>query len=150
MPRTNNGWYALRYDVLKRDNFTCQYCGQFAPNVILQVDHKIEVALGGTDDIDNLITSCIACNQGKEALRMRTSPREATLAGRILKELGESGPLTVLELVDILSANRQSVQARMTILRRQGKVIKMGSVKWGAMLEGGEFCTYEETGDARG
>ena len=31
----------------------------------LQVDHKISVADGGTDDPENLITSCANCNVGK-------------------------------------------------------------------------------------
>ena len=28
-----------RFDVFKRDSFTCQYCGKSAPDVVLQVDH---------------------------------------------------------------------------------------------------------------
>lgn len=30
-----------RFRILERDNFTCQYCGNKAPDVILHVDHKI-------------------------------------------------------------------------------------------------------------
>lgn len=29
----------LRFEVFKRDCFTCQYCGEKAPNVKLEVDH---------------------------------------------------------------------------------------------------------------
>lgn len=61
----------VRWQVLERDNFTCQYCGQFAPNVLLEVDHKIAVVDGGTEQIENLITSCMACNRGKEAYRAK-------------------------------------------------------------------------------
>jgi hypothetical protein len=56
-----------RFDVFKRDKFTCQYCGAKAPDVVLQVDHVHPVAEGGTDDILNLITSCAGCNGGKGA-----------------------------------------------------------------------------------
>lgn len=56
----------LRFEVLKRDSFTCQYCGKAAPDAVLQVDHIHPKASGGTDDILNLITSCVDCNQGKK------------------------------------------------------------------------------------
>lgn len=55
----------VRYEVLKRDSFTCQYCGRMSPDVILEVDHITPVAEGGTDDLINLITSCRDCNRGK-------------------------------------------------------------------------------------
>ncbi len=55
----------VRFEVFKRDSFTCQYCGRKSPDVVLQVDHIIPVAKGGTDDIMNLVTSCVDCNQGK-------------------------------------------------------------------------------------
>ena len=29
----------IRFEVFKRDKFTCQYCGKTAPNVVLEVDH---------------------------------------------------------------------------------------------------------------
>ena len=55
-----------RFEVFKRDKFTCQYCGRSAPDVILEVDHIMPVAKGGTNDIMNLITSCKDCNRGKK------------------------------------------------------------------------------------
>jgi hypothetical protein len=55
----------VRFEVLKRDKFTCQYCGRQAPDVVLNIDHITPVAKGGTNDITNLITSCFDCNSGK-------------------------------------------------------------------------------------
>lgn len=55
----------IRFEVFKRDKFTCQYCGRKAPEVVLNVDHIKPVAKGGTNDIFNLITSCFECNNGK-------------------------------------------------------------------------------------
>ncbi len=55
----------LRFEVFKRDAFTCQYCGRSAPDVVLNVDHINPVAKGGGADILNLITACVDCNQGK-------------------------------------------------------------------------------------
>lgn len=56
-----------RFEVFKRDSFTCQYCGAQAPEVVLHIDHMNPVAGGGTNDIINLITSCEPCNLGKGA-----------------------------------------------------------------------------------
>lgn len=55
----------LRFEVLKRDNHTCRYCGASAPDVKLAVDHVTPVALGGTDLPTNLVTACVDCNSGK-------------------------------------------------------------------------------------
>lgn len=55
----------IRFHVLERDNFTCQYCGRKAPDVILEVDHMIPKNYNGSDDPENLITACRDCNQGK-------------------------------------------------------------------------------------
>lgn len=55
----------LRFQVLQRDNFTCQYCGRKAPEVILHVDHKQPKSKQGKFTIDNLITACAECNVGK-------------------------------------------------------------------------------------
>lgn len=55
----------LRFDVLRRDKYVCQYCGACGPDVELEVDHVIPVSRGGTDDIDNLKTTCFDCNRGK-------------------------------------------------------------------------------------
>ena len=55
----------LRFEVFKRDNFKCQYCGMSAPDVVLNVDHIDPVSNGGENDILNLVTSCRDCNSGK-------------------------------------------------------------------------------------
>ncbi len=55
----------MRFEVLKRDSFTCQYCGAKAPDALMRIDHIHPVAKGGTNDILNLITSCFECNAGK-------------------------------------------------------------------------------------
>lgn len=60
----------LRFEVFKRDSFTCQYCGRMAPDVVLQVDHINPVKEGGDNSILNLITSCFDCNNGKGARKL--------------------------------------------------------------------------------
>lgn len=54
-----------RFEVFKRDSFTCQYCGKKAPDVVLHIDHIEPVCDGGTNDFLNLVTSCRDCNSGK-------------------------------------------------------------------------------------
>lgn len=66
MPERKQLSKKMRFEVLKRDKFTCQYCGRQAPDVVLNVDHITPVAKGGTNDITNLITSCFDCNSGKK------------------------------------------------------------------------------------
>lgn len=58
---------SVRFEVFKRDSFTCQYCGKAAPDVVLHVDHIKPVSKGGENDLLNLITSCADCNLGKGA-----------------------------------------------------------------------------------
>lgn len=55
----------VRFEVFKRDRFSCQYCGASAPDAVLHVDHIEPVSKGGSNDMMNLITSCDSCNLGK-------------------------------------------------------------------------------------
>ena len=55
----------LRFEVFKRDSFTCQYCGNKAPDVLLEIDHNHPVSQGGSNEILNLVTACKDCNAGK-------------------------------------------------------------------------------------
>lgn len=57
----------LRYEILRRDNHTCRYCGATAPDAPLRIDHVTPVALGGGDTPDNLVTACQDCNSGKSS-----------------------------------------------------------------------------------
>lgn len=69
--RTSTGlWKRIRNYILKRDNYTCVYCGAPATTV----DHVVATAHGGTDDYDNLVAACQPCNDRKarlEALESR-------------------------------------------------------------------------------
>ena len=54
-----------RFDVLRRFNFCCFYCGLASPVVILHVDHLWPVSRGGSNHPSNLVASCTDCNLGK-------------------------------------------------------------------------------------
>jgi hypothetical protein len=58
----------LRFDILERDNHTCQACGATPQDgATLEIDHIKPIAKGGTDDPLNLQVLCRECNSGKGA-----------------------------------------------------------------------------------
>lgn len=61
---------SVRFEVFKRDQFKCQYCGRCAPEVVLVLDHIDPHSKGGADEIINLITACRDCNSGKSDRRL--------------------------------------------------------------------------------
>lgn len=76
----------VRFRILLRDDFTCQYCGVKAPEGHLEIDHIVARSLGGHDGAANLVTACFNCNRGKRdavlgmELVDRFSKREANEA----------------------------------------------------------------------
>lgn len=68
----------LRFEVLRRDNHACRYCGGTAPEAKLTVDHVVPTALGGSDEPTNLVAACSDCNSGKSS-----SNPDAALVGDV-------------------------------------------------------------------
>lgn len=58
-------WSELRAAVFERDNFTCTYCGDHGGK--LECDHIHPLSKGGSNDMENLTTSCLPCNRSKHA-----------------------------------------------------------------------------------
>ena len=69
----------LRFEIMKRDGHRCRYCGSEPNQKLLQVDHVIPVAKGGTDAPENLVTSCRDCNAGKGARQLDQNGLPASL-----------------------------------------------------------------------
>jgi hypothetical protein len=65
----------VRIRVLKRDRFTCVYCGKTGAESELEIDHIHPVSKGGSHHVSNLVTACRTCNQAKGA---GTLERKAT------------------------------------------------------------------------
>ncbi|BBD58181.1 hypothetical protein NIES2109_09520 [Nostoc sp. HK-01] len=55
----------VRQYVFQRDKYQCQSCGKTAEETNLTIDHIIPLAQGGQNDISNLHTLCLTCNQAK-------------------------------------------------------------------------------------
>lgn len=65
----------IRFLILERDGYRCCLCGRTAKETKLEVDHKVPVAKGGTDSLNNLWTLCIDCNKGKSDLSVQNPKR---------------------------------------------------------------------------
>ena len=63
--RGGRPWRRIRESILVRDNYTCCNCG--VVTLDLEVDHIINVAVGGTDDEQNLQALCVTCHKAKTA-----------------------------------------------------------------------------------
>ena len=55
--------HLTKREILRRDNYTCQYCG--SSGIYLTIDHVFPRHLGGTHSWDNLVAACAACNHRK-------------------------------------------------------------------------------------
>lgn len=64
-----------RKNVLRRDEFVCQYCGTKPGLKMLSIDHVLPVSRGGPNSWDNCVTACVRCNTRKG----NRTPREANM-----------------------------------------------------------------------
>jgi HNH endonuclease len=121
---------SLRFEVFKRDSFTCQYCGRRAPDVILHCDHVKAIAEGGTTDILNLVTACIDCNLGKGARKLCDN-------AALTKQLNQLAVLQEKrEQIDMMLAWRDE-------LNQLDEIPPLELAKRWSQLTG---CTFSETG----
>ncbi|ELA08748.1 nuclease [Moraxella macacae 0408225] len=61
--RGGRKWRKLRGEILARDNYTCQMCGRVGCR--LELDHIVNIAVGGTNDPINLQALCHTCHTQK-------------------------------------------------------------------------------------
>lgn len=95
-----------RFEVFKRDQFTCQYCGAHPPQAILHVDHIVAVANGGDGDMSNLVTACSSCNLGKSAKPLNQVPQSLAEQAAEVKEREEQ----LRGYSDIMSYRRERLE----------------------------------------
>ena len=60
--RATSHWKKIRLEILRRDSYTCTYCGDVAN----EVDHRVAKVKGGEDTYDNLVAACRRCNIQKK------------------------------------------------------------------------------------
>lgn len=62
-----------RLAIYHRDGFACVYCGEGSDDGKgLSLDHVLAHELGGSNDEDNLVTSCPGCNSAKAHRTLRS------------------------------------------------------------------------------
>lgn len=88
----------VRFEVFKRDSFSCQYCGATPPK-LLEIDHITPVAEGGTNEEGNLVTACMDCNRGKAAVPLSVVPKtlEEKAAETLEREYQLAGYREIME-----------------------------------------------------
>lgn len=112
----------LRFEVFRRDNFACRYCGATAKDgAFLEPDHVVPRARGGKDVATNLVTACDSCNSGKSDTPLSARPIEDVpqelfrracadrgVAGVHIEELaGDEEPIDVTEeILNYLTGER--------------------------------------------
>lgn len=84
---TENVSQRTRFEIFKRDKFTCIYCGRKPPEITLELDHVIPRSDDGSNSPTNLATSCFECNRGKSNVPLSEIPytHKATIEERTEK-----------------------------------------------------------------
>jgi hypothetical protein len=95
----------MRFEVFKRDSFTCQYCSAKPPRVPLEIDHINPVSKGGKNNIDNLITACFDCNRGKSDKKLSSVPQ------------------TIVEKTALKQEALKQYQQYQKVLKKEAKII---------------------------
>ncbi len=80
-----------RRNIYRRDNYTCQYCGEQPGVSKLSVDHVMPRSRGGPSTWENCVLACLTCNRRKGArtpreagLQLRSRPRRPLWHPRLL------------------------------------------------------------------
>lgn len=82
--------HVTRRGVLRRDRFTCAYCGKSANTI----DHVIPRSKGGKNTWENLVAACLACNSRKAdkmlsqlGWQLRITPHRPRIGGHLVSGL---------------------------------------------------------------
>ncbi len=69
-----------RRNLFRRDNYTCQYCGERPGTEELTIDHVVPRSQGGESTWENCVVACVRCN----ARKANRTPRQASM--RLLRQ----------------------------------------------------------------
>ncbi|MEM7263937.1 MAG: HNH endonuclease [Planctomycetota bacterium] len=97
LPKRRRG--VTRRNLFARDRNQCQYCGRNGSRATLNLDHVVPRSRGGDASWENLVVSCVRCNQRKAnrtpqeaGMRLRRKPARPLVGQMPLLELGELPP----------------------------------------------------------
>jgi 5-methylcytosine-specific restriction endonuclease McrA len=77
-----------RANIYRRDDHTCQYCGQRFKSEDLTFDHVVPEARGGRKTWENIVAACVPCNREKDD----RTPTEAKMPLRKLPRKPRPAP----------------------------------------------------------
>lgn len=95
--------------LFRRDGYLCLYCGQTFSASELTRDHVIPRAQGGSDEWENVVSACKACNQRKSDYSLAEAERK--LGMRLL-----AVPFRPNRAEGLLLANRHILADQMAFL----------------------------------
>jgi hypothetical protein len=106
-----------RFEIFKRDVFTCQYCGQTPPAVVLEIDHIVAKADGGSNEPHNLIAACFDCNRGKGAVPLveRATSQDLKVKRALMRERIEQAEAYELMLMERRAVEEAAIDEVVTI-----------------------------------
>jgi 5-methylcytosine-specific restriction endonuclease McrA len=109
-----------RANVMSRDGFMCQYCGERPPRSQLNLDHVVPRAHGGRSTWENVVASCLDCNRrkggrtpeqaGLRLLRSPARPRWSPLASLPLPHVRHAEWRPFLHVVDTPPPAREALR----------------------------------------
>ena len=94
-----------------RDDYTCQYCGEKIKNKSkATVDHVIPKSRGGKNSWENLVTSCIECNNVKKGdklpseanMTLQRNPTKPTIMEFVIQKVKAEGLDKILKDLGIM------------------------------------------------
>ena len=87
----NQGLTFSRWNIYKRDHYTCQYCGKQPGTEALSIDHVMPRSRGGKSTWTNCVLACLDCNARKAdrtptqvGLKLRKAPAKPHWATRFV------------------------------------------------------------------
>lgn len=107
-----------RLAVYLRDGMACAYCGQGVEDgAALSLDHIVPYALGGGNEVTNLVTCCMRCNSSRGA---RTVPQFAKAVAAYLDNGAQ--PRAIVAHVKACAKRELPRNEARALLARRGSV----------------------------
>ena len=95
---------SVMWEVFRRDNYTCRYCGN--DKIALTVDHVVLWEEGGPSIVKNLICSCKKCNNTRGNMQYEDWLMSPQYLSRSIK-LEDNGRLRNALALDLISEIRE-------------------------------------------
>lgn len=103
----------MQWEVFKRDNYTCRYCGR--TGIPMSVDHIILWEEGGPTTADNLLCTCKSCNRDRGRMQYEAwlkSPMYANKSKNLSQEIKNANMAIALDLPRLRSMTVQNIRSR--------------------------------------